>query len=179
MEPTFKMNSKYKQNGAVLVVSLLLLLVLTVIGVTGLSNTNLEERMSGNFHHTTLVYQSAESALEQIYLSSNPETTDNPFYTIANDPMISAINAGEDPDDPTVVSATFNGDLKSASLSTSTTVLFDGMKNCPETTFGEVICSKIQARAQADITATNTTATHVLGMERAMPGNQNTKDLIN
>ncbi|MFC1602159.1 PilX N-terminal domain-containing pilus assembly protein [Pseudomonadota bacterium] len=52
-----------RQRGAVLVVALLLLLVMTVLGTSGVGNSLLEERMSGNFHETYSAMQAAETAL--------------------------------------------------------------------------------------------------------------------
>jgi len=51
------------QRGAVLVVAMLLLLVMTVLGISGVGNSLLEERMSGNFHESYSAMQSAETAL--------------------------------------------------------------------------------------------------------------------
>ena len=51
-----------KQSGAVLVVSLIFLLVLTVIGVAAMQNTSLEEKMAGNVKDRNLAFQNAESA---------------------------------------------------------------------------------------------------------------------
>lgn len=51
------------QSGAVLVVSLIMLLLLTVIGVAGVQTTSLEERMAGNNRDRNLAFQSAEAAL--------------------------------------------------------------------------------------------------------------------
>lgn len=174
------MNIPYrqKQKGAVLIVSLMLLLVLTVLGVTGLSNTSLEERMASNFHHTTLAYQAAESALEKLFMASDPEISDNPFYVLADDPIVDASNEPID-DTSTIFSFTPDGHLTNASLNTSTTVSNKGEQNCPATTFGEILCLAIQAKASATIAATNTSVTHVLGLQRPMPGNQNSKNLIN
>lgn len=55
--------SRWRQQGAVLVFSLLLLLVLTVLGVSGIGNSVLEERMSGNFQQSTTALQAAEAAV--------------------------------------------------------------------------------------------------------------------
>jgi len=52
-----------KQNGAVLVVGLLILLVLTIIGITGMTSTSMQERMSGNDRSRQIAFQSAEAAL--------------------------------------------------------------------------------------------------------------------
>lgn len=53
----------HRQRGAVLVVSLLILLILTIIGVTAMSNSSLEEKMAGNMRDRSLAFQSAEAAL--------------------------------------------------------------------------------------------------------------------
>jgi len=52
-----------KQRGAVLVMSLIILLVMTVIGVTSMQVTVLEEKMAGNMRNRSLAFQAAESAL--------------------------------------------------------------------------------------------------------------------
>lgn len=51
------------QRGAILVTSLLLLLVLTVLGVTMMKMTNMQERMSGNTRDLNVAFQAAEAAL--------------------------------------------------------------------------------------------------------------------
>jgi len=56
-------NEHFKQDGGVLVVSLLILLVMTFIGVTGMQVTSLEEKMAGNMRDRNLAFQAAESAL--------------------------------------------------------------------------------------------------------------------
>ena len=52
-----------KQRGAVLIVALLMLLVMTILGVSGVGNSLLEERMSGNYRQSQASFQSAEFAL--------------------------------------------------------------------------------------------------------------------
>lgn len=51
------------QRGAVLVVGLLLLVVLTLIGVASMQMTTLQERMAGNMREQEQAFQSAEAAL--------------------------------------------------------------------------------------------------------------------
>lgn len=50
-------------RGSVLIVSLVFLLLLTIVGVSAMNMTNLEEKMSGNFRDHDLAFQSAETAL--------------------------------------------------------------------------------------------------------------------
>ncbi len=55
--------SHRRQQGVVLVVGLLLLLVMTVLGVTTIKSTILEEKMAGNLRDKDLAFQAAEAAL--------------------------------------------------------------------------------------------------------------------
>lgn len=52
-----------QQSGAVLIVSLLLLLVLTILGVAAMRNSTLEERMAGNMRDLQIAFNAAEAAL--------------------------------------------------------------------------------------------------------------------
>ena len=54
-----------KQQGAALAVSLIILLLMTLIAVTGMQTTTLEEKMAGNSRDRNLAFQAAESALRQ------------------------------------------------------------------------------------------------------------------
>jgi type IV pilus assembly protein PilX len=52
-----------RQRGAVLVTAMLLLLVLTIIGVTVMQMSRMQERMAGNSRDVNLAFQAAEGAL--------------------------------------------------------------------------------------------------------------------
>jgi len=56
---------KYKQHqqGAVLIVSLIILLLMTLIGVSGMQTTTLEEKMAGNNLDRQIALQAAEAAV--------------------------------------------------------------------------------------------------------------------
>jgi len=60
------------QTGAVLIVSLIMLLLLTLIGVTSMQTTSLEEKMAGNMRDRDLAFQAAESALTLAEATLNP-----------------------------------------------------------------------------------------------------------
>ncbi|EWC40216.1 pilus assembly protein PilX [Pseudomonas stutzeri] len=51
------------QRGAVLLVSLIMLLLLTILGAAAMRDTNLQERMAGNMRDQNLAFQAAEAAL--------------------------------------------------------------------------------------------------------------------
>ena len=62
-------STRSRQGGAVLAVSLLLLLVITLIAVSSMQGTVLEEKMAGNSLDRNLAFQSAESAVREAEIS--------------------------------------------------------------------------------------------------------------
>ncbi len=56
------------QAGAVLAVSLVFLVILTLVGVSAMQNTLLEEKMAGNVKDRNLAFQNAESAVREAEL---------------------------------------------------------------------------------------------------------------
>jgi type IV pilus assembly protein PilX len=65
------------ERGAILVTSLLLLLVLTVLGVSMMKMTNMQERMSGNTRDMNLALQAAEAGLRDGESQIDPFTIIN------------------------------------------------------------------------------------------------------
>ena len=74
------------QRGAALVVSLIMLLLLTILGISGMQSTVFEERMAGNARDANTAFQAAEAALRDAedYLNNNaaigPFNGTNGFY---------------------------------------------------------------------------------------------------
>lgn len=58
-------STAHRQRGAVLVISLVILLVITTLAVGSMQNTMLEEKMAGNISDRNLAFQSAESAVRE------------------------------------------------------------------------------------------------------------------
>jgi type IV pilus assembly protein PilX len=52
-----------KQQGMVLITVLLILVVMTLLGISSMQSSNLEERMAHNTHDNNMAFQSAESGL--------------------------------------------------------------------------------------------------------------------
>ena len=57
------MSPPRRERGAILVVALMFLVLLTIIGVSSMSGTTLEEKMAGNQREQNIAFQAAESAL--------------------------------------------------------------------------------------------------------------------
>ncbi|MEM7294103.1 MAG: PilX N-terminal domain-containing pilus assembly protein [Pseudomonadota bacterium] len=82
-------NTISKQRGAALVVGLVVLLMLTLLGVSSMNMTSLELRISGNTQNRNIVFQVADSVNDLIfsatgnntnvfdYTTSNPQTFNN------------------------------------------------------------------------------------------------------
>lgn len=56
-------NKTKNQRGSILIVSLMILVVLTMIGVSSMTSSSLQERMAGNFRDRQIAFQAAEMAL--------------------------------------------------------------------------------------------------------------------
>lgn len=61
--PKHPLRTGRRQRGAILFVSLIILLILTIIGVTSMSSVTMEERMAGNLRDGDLALQASEAAL--------------------------------------------------------------------------------------------------------------------
>lgn len=91
-----------RQRGAVLVISLIMMLLLTLIGVTAMQVTTMEERMAGNLLDQNRSFQAAEAALREgeaglWALTAEPATcSDGDCGIWAKD----AITEGGEPVDP-------------------------------------------------------------------------------
>lgn len=55
--------NRISQGGAVLFVALIMLLLLTIMGLAAMRNTNLEERMAGNLRDQSIAFLASEAAL--------------------------------------------------------------------------------------------------------------------
>ena len=62
------------QNGSVLIVSLVILLLLMILGLTAMQSTTLEEKMSGNISERNTAFQAAEAALRDAETEINAPT---------------------------------------------------------------------------------------------------------
>ena len=74
-----------RQSGAVLIVSLLFLVILTILGITAMTGTTLEHRMAGNTRDYAVALQAAEAALRDAHRDVNPR----PNETGRNTPVTS------------------------------------------------------------------------------------------
>lgn len=62
---TVMQSPRKRQQGVALIMALAFLVILTIIGVTALSTTSLQEKMAGNVQDKNAAFQAAESALRE------------------------------------------------------------------------------------------------------------------
>ncbi len=77
------------QRGTALIMSLVILMILTILGITAMGTASLEEKMSGNTQEGTRAFEAAESGLNQAIntagaLDLNITTTNNFTYSGMN-----------------------------------------------------------------------------------------------
>ena len=89
-----------KQQGAILIVALIMLLLLTIIGLSSMRGTSLQENMTGNMRDSNLALQAAEAALrkgEQIVRNESPSALDTLELTPQTGTYASFPGVGADP----------------------------------------------------------------------------------
>lgn len=71
--------NRTEQQGSVLIVSLIMLLVMTLIGISGMRTSQLEERMASNMRDHDLAFQAAEAGLRaaENYIATGIISTNN------------------------------------------------------------------------------------------------------
>lgn len=71
---TMKLYHSSKQQGVALVISLIMLLLMTLLAVSSMNTTVLEEKMAGNYKDRNMAFQAAEAGLRagEAYLRTTP-----------------------------------------------------------------------------------------------------------
>lgn len=71
--------ARRREEGVVLFISLIFLLVMTMIGVTAMSGAGMQERMAGNLRDKELSFEAAEAALRDAETTELSSATLQPF----------------------------------------------------------------------------------------------------
>lgn len=169
------MSPNKSQHGIVLVVSLLILLVLSIIGISAISNTSMEERMSNNFQQSMMAFQASESAINEVILKGDKES---PSYNdardtngISADPLLAAVDAGIN---TTTTSVAYDADPNRqlpTTLTSTATVSYLGSGNaCFNDSSPEGwICSRFEITTDTRMGGNATGPKHIQGVDRPTP----------
>ncbi len=158
------MKSPHSQQGATLIISMLILLVLTVLGISSMSNSSLETNMAHNFRLDNAAFHIAESSIDTIVTRADAGTPSapNPAYVAANDVIKRILdNAGatqtETYNETVLDPNQYLGDVTPAATATVSEVRYR-----PENCAGlSGACMEYSITVRAGITGTSATATHV------------------
>ncbi len=87
-----------RQTGVALIVSLIFLVMLTLIAVTAMRSTSLQERMAGNTRDHMLAFQAAEAALQaaEITLGACTPPSGTGIYLVPNTSPAAAYTSTQD-----------------------------------------------------------------------------------
>lgn len=159
---------KPSQQGAALILSLLFLLILTIIGLSSLSNSGLEARMAHNFQLKNTVFHAVESSIDTVILRGDKGSfaQPNPTYSLANDKVEEALNDGTATLDLTDADLDPGDFLADAALTSRSTVTYIRLN---EFCRGGGSCYEYNIAATANINATSATATHNQGISVTAP----------
>ncbi len=142
----------HSQKGAVLVVSLVLLLVMTLIGITGMRSANVDEKMAANSMNKNISFQASESAVDGAIASVST--------------LEQAINSGG--------IVTFSVDMGDTSISASAAIDYLGTGIAPGYSLGENEGSFMNYRydiiGTGNVTAANAQTVTAQGIWRIAPG---------
>ncbi len=151
------------QSGAVLIISLIMLLLLTLIATTGMQTSSLEEKMAGNIRDKNLAFQAAESALKaaESSLSTLPSFSaagTNGFYSLTSTiPTATAVLADSFWTANPVATSAVTGTALGNSIVTPVYIIQDtGMvADCPGAGTGTLGCKYYRITVRATGGSTN------------------------
>lgn len=155
---THSINIGNRQHGVVLIISLLILLVVTLLGVSTLRSTSMEDRMSANTQHLATTFQTTES-------------------------MIHATMADNSRDDGVFADAISSGDTQNVTLTgyipqqlnnnitgTATVVYLGGTIPVPGSSLGVIVGYPHDITSTATMSTTGANTTHRQGVGFLAPG---------
>ena len=161
------------QKGSALIFSLLILLVMTVVGLSSLSNTITEEKIAANHQDAVTAFQAAETANAQAIVKALPE--DSAFFYNATkmlyDSTAEAPVNTSNLNDPTV--GTAGGKTTDAAVTASSTLAAISKGPQPNSSYGTFIGYRMKFTGTGEVKATGAKAVNVQGaIKGPYPGEQ-------
>ncbi|MGH8507060.1 MAG: pilus assembly PilX family protein [Stenotrophobium sp.] len=160
------------QQGAALMIGLMLLLVLTILGIAAIRGTTTQERMSANSQQYATTFQATESAIRTVMGYLRGQIL--PPASMTQSILITALNNGTAPTATQLNATAIQADTDSANDVTATaTTIYTG--TAPLSGFRMVVESGSYVGYQFTINSTgnqtgsNATAHHLQGVSRVGP----------
>ena len=148
------MHAARRQSGAVLFVSIIMLLLISIIGVAGIRNVVMEKNMSTNNQYEMLVFQGTESAIEGVMAD--------------DDAFVAAINTAIGASPPTR-SFTLDHDNYSFSITSGATISAGTPEVAIGFSLGEFVSYPFTITSSSSIASINASDTHVQTASKIAP----------
>lgn len=99
-----------RQEGAVLITALIMLVILTLLGLSSINTTTMEERMAANTQDITRAFQAASTGLAQVFNDEDAFSTTNTLVAdgTVDDPYDKSASVGGSGADAYGASTEFN-----------------------------------------------------------------------
>lgn len=146
----------HRQHGAALITSLIVLLLLTVMGVSGIRNATLEESMAFNAQAKSITFQASETALGAVV--TNQESV-----------LDTAIGSGIGSVSNNDYSAMANPPGAATAVSATTTTTYIGRQLPDNSSLETWVSYTFDVRATGAMADASATSVHLLGIKRQMP----------
>lgn len=156
------MTNYKKQKGAVLLIAMVFLVVITIIGVNAVSSSSIKTQVAGNNMLTMLVYQGAESTIARSVIDSD---LNNLSEAMAVEPATFPVPAVYLPDE------SIGSDVLT---STSGVTFIGGGQECPPSRAGMATstafkCQFFTIDARSSLTSSNARDRHIEGTAIVQP----------
>ncbi|TXH04945.1 MAG: hypothetical protein E6R07_06125 [Nevskiaceae bacterium] len=155
------------QQGIALVVGLILLLIITLLGITAIRSTTQQERMASNAQQQTVVFQTAEEAI-RLMMNELRGLVPIPTGCTARPLLVAALQ----PTSPVTACETSRSPTTSASGSSATAVISYANSNSATAagnSAGTYVCYNFNITSTATQTGTNGWDQHIQGVCRLGP----------
>ena len=146
-------------------VGLVVLLMLTLLGVSSMNMTTLELRIAGNTQNRNIAFQVADSVNDFLFTGGADQDGDTFLYTSTADQNFAT----------TTVIANPPGSSNAQTISTLSTGTYEGVGPailCPGNSF-TLSCNSFQLSSQASSATTNASSTIVQGFVKPGPSLEN------
>jgi hypothetical protein len=148
------MPGSMRQSGAVLFVSIIMLLLIAIIGVAGIRSVVMEKNMATNNQYEMLVFQGTESAIEGVMAD--------------DDAFVAAINTAIGASPPTR-SFTLDHDNYSFSITSGATISAGTPEVAIGFSLGEFVSYPFTITSSSSIASINASDTHVQTASKIAP----------
>ncbi len=161
MKNNYIIKNPKKQEGMVLIVALIMLLMITVLGVAAVNRSNVGTQVAGNSMSSMLVYQGAETGVAKTFTGGKEQNIDLATLTF---PAKHKVPDAELPEDKVAKGVTMKSRATVESVSDINCAIISGLASS-----SKYRCRAFEADVSTNLLATSATARHLEGRTKIIP----------